>query len=262
MPRPLSDLETALGHRFSRSELLEQALTHSSFANESESQGGGSVRDNEQLEFLGDSILGFVTAQYLFERYPDYSEAELHKLRAHIVSARHLLRIAQELELGSHLRLGRGEENSGGRQKSALLVDSLEAILAALALDAGDDAALSVARAFITERIIAPELARMAQQPESVFDLADQKSALQERLRELGRPEAEFFVIGETGPDHEKTFNVELRIPDDSGGVHFIVRAEGHSKKEAQRRAAEQALARLERAAPGQAATERPATQK
>src|SRR5438270_896612 len=137
----LGPLEAALGHKFTRGRLLEQALTHSSHAHEASGDVGavdGSQEpslDNEQLEFLGDSVLAFITSRCLFERYPHYSEGQLSKTRAHLVSARHLLQIADELALGEFLRLGRGEEQSGGRQKSALLVNSLEAIVAAVYLD-------------------------------------------------------------------------------------------------------------------------------
>src|SRR5262249_10615516 len=138
----VSKLESLLGHSFSRRDLLERALTHSSHANEA------SAADNEQLEFLGDAILGFVTSQELFERYPSFSEGRLSKTRAHLVSARHLIKVAKQLGLGEFLRLGRGEERSGGRQKSALLVDALEALIAAIYLDGG----IEPARGFVLEQ--------------------------------------------------------------------------------------------------------------
>ena len=134
----------ALGYQFQRAELLEQALTHSSQARELEAlqaAGGTRVGDNEQMEFLGDAVLGFVTTEELFNRFPSFREGELSKLRAHLVSEKHLIRVAQELELGHYLNLGRGEEKSGGRNKTALLVDALEAVLAAIYLDGGLEAA-------------------------------------------------------------------------------------------------------------------------
>ena len=138
--RAIADLEQALAYRFKRPELLEQALTHSSQARELESlQSGLSARvgDNEQLEFLGDAVLGLVTSEELFHRFPQFREGELSKLRAHLVSEKHLIRVAQEVQLGHYLRLGRGEEKSGGRNKTTLLVDGLEAVLGALYLDGG-----------------------------------------------------------------------------------------------------------------------------
>src|ERR1700738_4468875 len=137
-PRNISELEQALGYHFSRPELLEQALTHSSQARELESlptNASTRVGDNEQLEFLGDTVLGFITSEELFHRFPHFREGELSKLRAHLVSEKHLIRVAQELHLGEYLRLGGGEKKSGGRHKTALLVDALEAVLAALYLD-------------------------------------------------------------------------------------------------------------------------------
>ena len=151
--REIMALEESLGHRFQRRELLEQALTHSSQARELEalgaasgSSGAGSLNgDNENLEFLGDAVLGLVASEALFHRFPEFQEGQLSKLRAHLVGQRHLLRVAEQLEIGHYMRLGRGEEKSGGRNKASLLVDALEAILAALYLDGG----WAVARDFI-----------------------------------------------------------------------------------------------------------------
>ena len=138
----LSPLEDLLGHRFSDRELLMRALTHSSHAHEvGDESASDAISDNEQLEFLGDAVLGFVTSRALFERFPNWNEGRLSKTRAHLVSARHLIKVAKQVGLGNFLRLGRGEERSGGRQKSALLVDALEALIAALYLDGGIDAA-------------------------------------------------------------------------------------------------------------------------
>src|SRR2546428_2412228 len=143
--REITALEDVLGHRFAHPELLEQALTHSSQAREMEAarapdRVSDRVSDNEQLEFLGDAVLGFVTTQEVFHRFPHFREGELSKLRAHLVSEKHLIRVAQALGLGHYLRLGRGEEKSGGRNKTGLLVDALEARLAALFLDCGLEA--------------------------------------------------------------------------------------------------------------------------
>ena len=159
-----SALEDALGHRFQRRALLDQALTHSSFAREAESAAGAesaseAIRDNEQLEFLGDAVLSFVVSQELFRRFPAYTEGDLSKLRAHIVSARALIRPARQLEIGKFLRFGKGEEKSGGRTKNALLVNALEALIAALFLDSG----LEPAHRLIVNAVLGAGLGRTAQ---------------------------------------------------------------------------------------------------
>ncbi|MGB6385200.1 MAG: ribonuclease III domain-containing protein, partial [Terriglobales bacterium] len=181
--REIVVLEESLGHHFQRLELLEQALTHSSQAREVEALGmgsglpggGSSIGDNEMLEFLGDALLGLATSETLFHRFPEFQEGQLSKLRAHLVGQRHLLRIAEQLQIGEYMRLGRGEEKSGGRNKASLLVDALEAILAALYLDGG----WPVARDFIERVIVEPELAHMNLET-SAIPVMDFKSALQE----------------------------------------------------------------------------------
>ena len=235
---PTSPLEAALAHQFQRRELLEQALTHSSFARE---QTDGSA-DNEQLEFLGDAVLGFVTSQELFSKYPNYQEGELSKLRAHLVSARHLVRAAQELNLGEFLRLGRGEEKTGGRTKAAILVDALEAVLAALYLDAG----LDVAREFILKSVVRPELAILAEEQEDDLLLADYKSRLQETLHANGRPEPEYESVKEDGPEHKKVFTVAVVVRKANGEIEFKSEGQGASKKGAGQAAAQKAIERLE----------------
>ena len=244
-PHDLSSLETALGHSFARRELLEQALTHSSHAHESDPSPDdvrpASQRDNEQLEFLGDAVLGFVTSRALFERFPAYHEGQLSKLRAHLVSARHLYEIAQELDLGSYLRLGRGEEKSGGRTKAALLVNALEALLAAMYLDAG----FEVPRAFILARIVEPELARLGAEATESFPVTDHKSALQELLQARGRPQPVYALVKEEGPEHKKTFTVEIRVVQGDGRKELRTRASGSTKKTAEQNAAKKALEKL-----------------
>src|ERR1700684_1455390 len=174
--REIAALETALRYRFHRHGVIEQAITHSSQAREQESQQAGEnkyrVNDNEQLEFLGDAILALVTSEELFQRFPQFREGELSKLRAHLVSERHLIRVAQQLELGHYLRLGRGEEKGGGRSKTALPVDALEAVLAAIYLDGGIEPALE----FILREILAPEWERMAREG-GALPMNDFKSA-------------------------------------------------------------------------------------
>ena len=240
----ITALQTALGHRFRRPALLEQALTHSSHAHELEARDASSdVRDNEQLEFLGDAVLGFVTSQELFQRFPQYQEGQLSKLRAHLVSAKHLVQVAEGLELGRYLRLGRGEEKSGGRAKHALLVNTLEAVLAALYLDAG----LEKAREFILAKVLDPELERLGKPSEAGFPVTDHKSALQEFLQGTGRPQPSYSVVQEQGPEHKKTFTIELRVLNGAGnGKPLLVsRAEGSTKKKAEQRAAKDALEQL-----------------
>src|SRR6202795_824881 len=198
-PRNISELEQALGYHFSRPELLEQALTHSSQARELESvQTNASTRvgDNEQLEFLGDAVLGLVTTEELFHRFPHFREGELSKLRAHLVSEKHLIQVARQLELGHYLRLGRGEEKSGGRNKTALLVDALEAILAAIYLDGG----LETVRRVILQNIVTPELERM-ERGGGTLPVTDFKSALQEAVQGLGLPQPAYVMVEESGPE-------------------------------------------------------------
>ena len=237
-----SVLEEAIGHVFQRHQLLEQALTHASYAREAESQnaaeGAATLEaDNEQMEFLGDAVLSFAVSQELFRRFPEYHEGELSKLRAHIVSARRLLRPARELKIGDYLRLGRGEDRSGGRSKSALLVNALEAIIAALYLDAG----LEAAHRFILRHILEPELAEVLVQGGDSLPVMDYKSALQEAVHASGRPQPRYVLVKAEGPDHRKMFTMEAHVPASPGGDDgFVRRSEGSTKK-----AAEQAAARL-----------------
>jgi len=237
----ITALEAELGHRFRSPELLEQALTHSSHAHESESRESGTAGDNEQLEFLGDAVLGFVTSETLFERFPQFHEGQLSKLRAHLVSARHLFDVASALELGRYLRLGRGEEKSGGRAKSALLANTLEAVLAALYLDGG----IEPARRFILTRIVDPELERLASENAAGLSISDHKSALQEYLQASGSPQPSYSVVKEEGPEHSKTFTVELRVQPRPDGKMVVSRGRGPTKKGAEQRAAQEVLARL-----------------
>jgi len=244
--REITALETALAYHFHRRAVIEQALTHSSQAREQESQQAGDkkfkVNDNEQLEFLGDAILSLVTSEELFHRFPQFREGELSKLRAHVVSERHLIRVAQRLELGHYLRLGRGEEKSGGRSKTALLVDALEAVLAAIYLDGG----MGPAREFILREILAPELERMEREG-GALPMNDFKSALQETLQGLGLAQPSYVLVQEAGPEHSKTFTVEVRLNTKDGEDHaeFVGRAQGSTKKTAEQDAARQLLSYL-----------------
>ena len=237
--REIAALEEALGHKFKRLDLLEQAVTHSSHAREAESRGedGADARDNEQLEFLGDAVLGFVTSQELCRRYPDFREGQLSKLRAFLVSEKHLIRAAKALKLGPHLRLGRGEDKSGGREKPALLVDALEAVLAALYLDAG----METTHGFILKKILEPEFRRMARGGAGV-PITDFKSALQEVAHSQGWSPPVYILVRERGPEHQKTFTIEARLHSANGGGEYTTKAQGATKKQAEQGAARKAL--------------------
>lgn len=244
MTSDLKALETVLGHQFQRPGLLERALTHSSHAHEESKAAGAEAEklDNEQFEFLGDAVLGMVTSQLLFERFPTFHEGQLSKLKAHLVSAGHLVSVAARLDLGQYLRLGKGEERSGGRAKSTLLSDALEAVIAAMYLDAGMDQT----REFIIREILKPELERVSTESENEFSLADYKSALQELLQSTGRMQPVYATVKEEGPDHRKMFTVEARIFHlGQNKPEFVFRAAGATKKKAEQLAAKQALEHL-----------------
>jgi ribonuclease-3 len=234
----IAALEALLGHHFQRPDLLHRALTHSSRAREQEATSGGKIIDNEQLEFLGDAVLGFVTSEELYRRYPEFEEGHLSKLRAHLVSGRHLVRVARELDLGKYLALGRGEEKSGGRSKAALLVNALEAVVAAMYLDAG----LEKARELILQRILLPELRELP--GGATVPITDYKSTLQELVHTTGHAQPSYVLVKEEGPEHKKTFTVEARLHKGGSDHHpeFVARAAGSTKKRAEQEAARQAL--------------------
>jgi ribonuclease-3 len=234
----LNALEAKLGHDFSNRALLDQALTHSSHARENQGHGP----DNEQMEFVGDAVLGLVTSLELFRRFPDYREGQLSKLKAHLVSTEHLVRAAKRLGIGQYLRLGRGEERSGGRTKATLLADALEAILAALYLDAG----LVVAEKFILNRLLAPELRRLEKHPDVAPTVTDYKSRLQEFVHATGRPQPIYALLKEHGPAHRRTFTVEARIQSRDGEIEFSANGRGATKKRAEQNAAHRVLAHYE----------------
>ena len=208
--------------------MLEQALTHSSFANER-----GLEQDNERLEFLGDSVLGLVVADRLFRGDPSAPEGVLSRTRSHVVSAEALARRARELDLGPALQLGHGEDQSGGREKPSLLADALEAVIGAVFVDGGLQAARD-----LVEPWIETEAAE-------TMDALDAKSDLQESLQSQGLEPPFYRHVGRDGPDHDPVFHVECWI-----GDRAVAAASGHSKKEAERKAAARALAELERAGP------------
>ena len=226
----LEFLETAMGHKFRNREILERALTHSSHVHERGLGADAPPADNEQLEFLGDSILGFLISDALLERLPAYSEGRLSKLKAHIVSAANLYGVAEKLDLGQYLQLGRGEELSGGRFKRTLLVDALEALIAAMYLDAGIDKA----REFVQRHVVGDQAVESVLSMDQVpAVLTDFKSALQELARARNLPLPRYVIVKERGPEHAKTFTIEVRV-----GKDRVAQAEGYSKKSAAQSAA------------------------
>src|SRR5688572_10476956 len=222
-------LQERLGYRFRDRGLLEHALTHKSRAAE---DATGGVADNESLEFLGDAVLGLVVADMLFRKYPEYNEGQKSKIKASVVSTQALARRAEQIQLGEHLLLGRGEEKTGGRFKQALLADGYEALIAALYLDGGLPAAAGFLERELTEAIESGAGEQVVGQ--------DYKSALQERLQALGRLLPDYRVTAESGPDHRKQFTIEVVVAGDVLGT-----ASGKAKKEAEQEAARLALERL-----------------
>lgn len=223
------DIESALGYAFRDGKLLAEALTHRSFSNEH-----GHDKNYERLEFLGDSVLGLVTAHWLFKRFPKQPEGELAKLKGFLVSAPVLSYRAEELGIGARLRLGVGERRSGGSAKASILADSMEAVIGAVYLDGGLDAA---------REIVIPIL-QDALRNRSRYDHADAKTRLQELVQGRGWGLPAYKLVTESGPDHEKTFTVECRVDGKRVGL-----AEGRSKKGAEQGAADEALKELGEAA-------------
>jgi ribonuclease-3 len=221
-------LQQAIGYRFRDRGLLEHAMTHTSRANEDVS---GGVRDNESLEFLGDAVLGFLIAELLFNEFPDRDEGQKSKIKAALVSTTALARLAEQLSLGDHLLLGRGEEKTGGRRKQALLADGYEALIAAIYLDGGIDHARAFVLREYDELIAEARLGSAGQ---------DYKSALQELVQARNAPLPEYRLVGTLGPDHRKLFQVQVVVSGES-----IAEATGTSKKEAEQEAARLALEHL-----------------
>jgi len=229
MARPLEELEALLGHPFRDRTLLERALTHRSLSYEQPD----TAFDNERLEFLGDAVLGFLVSAALFERGPHLPEGKLSKIKSFLVSAVHLHATARELELGDFLRLGRSEEMSGGRGKKALLADALEALIAALFLDGGIEAARRLVENEVLSGLDMEAL-------ENDFRPTDHKGALQELAQSRKLPQPRYVLISEHGPEHAKSFTVEARV-----GRQVSAQADGPSKKIASQRAAERAFTQL-----------------
>jgi ribonuclease-3 len=219
-------LEARINYRFKDRGLLEHALTHKSKAHEDPS---GGVADNESLEFLGDAVLGLVVAETLFRVFPAYNEGQKSKIKANLVSTASLAEMAEQLGLGDHMILGRGEEKTGGRQKQALLADTCEALIAAIYLDGG----LEPSRNFLMREFAAG--IEDARRPE--YFGRDHKSRLQERLQAQGRPLPSYRVSGEIGPDHRKMFHVDVFV-----GPDLISQGVGRTKKDAEQEGAKLAL--------------------
>jgi ribonuclease-3 len=220
-----SDFEQRIGYTFEKRELLRRSLTHKSYSHESKDLD---VRHNETFEFLGDSVLGFVVGDLLFRHFPHLDEGALSKMKAHLVSASSLAEKARHYAMGEAILLGVGEEKTGGRKKDSLLANLFEAIIAGIYLDGGIEAARQ-----LIERSFVPDIERIDQQ-DLLF--SDYKTALQEIAQGRGLQLPEYHVVDEVGPDHDKTFIVEVRVGS------FAARGEGSSKKEAQQQAARHAL--------------------
>ena len=219
----INELEAAIGYRFKNISLLQNALTHSSYANE---RWHNSLKSNERLEFLGDSILGMVVADYLYKTFPDRPEGELTRMRADMVCERTLATSAARFGLGQHLLLGNGEEQGGGRSRDSILADAVESVIAASFLDGG----MGAARAFI-EKFVLVEV------PVKKMHNADYKTALQELVQQKKNQTLSYRLVGESGPDHDKHFDVEVSLNGQMCGV-----GSGSSKKRAEQMAAKAAL--------------------
>ncbi|MCD7920077.1 MAG: ribonuclease III [Clostridiales bacterium] len=223
----MKTLEERLDYHFKDISLLENALIHSSYANEHHL---GGIHSNERLEFLGDSILGMVVADSLYRTFPELPEGNLTRLRASLVCENSLVLVAKELQLGAYLKLGKGEEAGGGRTRPSINADAVEAVLAAVYLDGGIDEARRIIQHFI--------LNNMAQAYEASRDY---KTALQELVQRKSGQVLTYHLVGEAGPDHAKQFTMEVRLNGQSVG-----QGTGHSKKEAEQMAAKAAIAKLE----------------
>ena len=222
----IKDLEEAIGYRFHNISLLQNALTHSSYANE---RWHNSLRSNERREFLGDSVLGMVVADYLYRNFPDRPEGELTRMRADMVCETSLAQAAEKLALGSHLLLGHGEERFGGRTRASILADAVESVIAACYLDGGMEAAKGFIQRFILVEV-----------PVTQLHNVDYKTALQELIQQKKNQNLSYRLVGESGPDHDKQFQVELSLNGEVIGCGI-----GSSKKRAEQEAARVALEKL-----------------
>lgn len=227
-----SAVETLLGYRFADRGLIDEALRHSSFVNEASERR---LRDNERLEFLGDAVLNLVVGHILLRRFPNHTEGDLSRMRAGLVNETQLAELARRLDLGAHIQLGRGEAQTGGHTKNSILAGTLEALMAAVFLDGGFDAARTIIEAHF-EPLVSRRL--------TGSELADFKSQLQELVQSRPGSMPHYTVIREEGPDHDKTFRVELKV------LHLTTQGSGKSKKAAEQDAARQALDRVQQQEP------------
>ena len=247
----LSRLEKALGHTFAHPELLIHALTHRSLtyesAMETDQADDGESTDNERLEFLGDAVLGVVVAEALYQSHPEWDEGELTRVRAQLVSRRHMADVAHALGLGDFLLLGKGLERSGGRKKPAILANAMEAVIAALYLDAGTGkksaGGLEPVRKFARKHILGAAEDELARKLDSGAVLGDHKSALQQHLQANRSGMPVYRVQSESGPDHKKRFRVEVRLRSAGDNVGDpLASGSGSTKKKAEQEAARRAL--------------------
>ncbi len=223
----MTALEERLGYSFRNRALLETALTHSSYANENRASG---IVCNERLEFLGDSVLGVTVADFLYRHFPDMPEGRMTRLRAELVCEQSLHRVALELHLGDYLRLGKGEEHNGGRKRASILSDAVEAVIAAMYLDAGMETAAGFIHRCLLDDVRAIETPTFT----------DYKTSLQELVQRHSGQVLSYELVGEEGPDHAKTFRVQVCLNGDPIG-----RGTGRTKKEAEQTAAANALEAL-----------------
>ncbi|MBQ7566087.1 MAG: ribonuclease III [Oscillospiraceae bacterium] len=221
----MNELESALGYHFRDQSLLINALTHRSYAHESQNSGP----DNERLEFLGDSILGFVVADALYRQFPEKSEGELTRIRADLVCEGNLARVAASIGLGKHLLLGRGEDQNGGRTRDSIVSDAMESVIAAVCLDSGFDAAKEIILRLI-----------LGDTPEDKPRVVDYMTLIQELVQRDKKQAIHYVLVGETGPDHDKRFDMEAIL---NGKI--VGRGSGSSKKRAEQEAAKDAVGRL-----------------
>ena len=223
----INELETAIGYRFHNIQLLRSALTHSSYANE---RWHNSLLSNERLEFLGDSVLGMLVADYLYRTFPDRPEGELTRMRADMVCEKALATAANSISLGNHLLLGHGEERLGGRSRESILADAMESVIAACYLDGGLEAAHAIVEKFILVRV-----------PVTRLQNVDYKTQLQELVQQKKNQVLSYSLVGQSGPDHDKKFDVEVSLNGQPVGV-----GSGSSKKRAEQDAARNALEKLQ----------------
>ena len=222
----INELEKAIGYQFRNITLLQNALSHSSYANE---RWHDSLKSNERLEFLGDSVLGMLVADYLYRTFPNRPEGELTRMRADMVCETTLATVANRLGLGKHLLLGKGEELGGGRKRDSILADAVESVIAACYLDGGMDAAVQFIQKFILVDV-----------PVTKLKNADYKTALQELVQQKKNQVLVYHLVGESGPDHDKEFRVELTLNGEVVGTGI-----GSSKKRAEQAAAHNAMEKL-----------------